>query len=194
MNKNIFVKKIRAQIQESINIKGKLSDTCAKDIAYAAERIITALKRGRKLLLCGNGGSAADAQHIAGEFVGRFRKQRRPLPVIALNTNTSILTSIGNDFGYNLVFSKQVEALGEKGDILIAISTSGRSANIIKAVKTAKKIGIFTIALTGGKGSTLKSISDLSIIVPSNETPRIQEAHILTGHIICALVEDTLFT
>ncbi|MGD9709988.1 MAG: D-sedoheptulose 7-phosphate isomerase [Halothiobacillaceae bacterium] len=151
---------------------------------------IEALNNGGRLYLCGNGGSAADAQHIAAELVGRFAHARRGLPAIALTTDTSALTSIGNDFGFDHVFARQVEALARKGDILIGISTSGNSRNVIEAVKVARKLGVTTIGLLGGSGGALKDLVDHVLIVPSHDTPRIQECHILIGHIWCAMIDE----
>lgn len=181
---------IRAQIQDNINTLQELSPEL---ILNAGNKLASALKKGRKLLLCGNGGSAADSQHIAAEFMNRFRKDRNPLPAIALTTDTSILTSISNDYEYKYTFSKQVSALGQKGDILIGISTSGIAENVIEAVKTAGRKGLYTIGLTGDSGGRLKDIVNLCIKVPSHDTPRIQEAHILIGHLLCDIVEKTIF-
>jgi D-sedoheptulose 7-phosphate isomerase len=144
-------------------------------------------------MLCGNGGSAADAQHIAAEFVNRFILERPPLPAIALTTDTSIITSVGNDYSFDEVFSKQVKAIGMEGDILLAISTSGNSANVLSAVEAAKNQGIFTVGLTGGDGGKLATLVELALMVKSDSPPRIQETHILVGHIICQLVDYLLF-
>ena len=144
-------------------------------------------------MLCGNGGSAADAQHIAAEFVNRFQLERKPLPALALTTDTSIITSIANDYGYEKIYSKQITALGAEGDILLSISTSGNSPNIISAIITAKKMGIYTVGLSGRDGGEMNKLVDLSMVVESNSTPRIQEVHILTGHLICELVDYILF-
>jgi D-sedoheptulose 7-phosphate isomerase len=182
--------KIRLQIEESIETKRKLS---AVDIESAARLIIGAYKSGHKVLLAGNGGSAADCQHIAGELVGRFKKERRALPAISLSTDTSVLTALTNDYGGEVIFSRQVEALGQEGDVLIAISTSGSSANIINAANAAKKARMKVVGFTGSKGSRLKSLSDACIMVPSEDTPRIQESHITAAHVICGLVEEALF-
>ena len=153
--------------------------------------IIKALKNGNKILIAGNGGSAADAQHFAAELAGKFiRNNRKPLPAIALTANSSTITALGNDFGYENVFLKQIEALGNKGDILFLISTSGNSMNLIKAVRLAKEKNLTTISLLGNNGGRLKQISDLSIIVPSENTQNIQEAHILIIHIICEAIEN----
>ncbi len=163
------------------------------EISEAARKIISSLKDSNKILICGNGGSAADAQHMAAEFIGRFKKDRKPLPAVALTTDSSVLTSLGNDFGFKTVFSKQVEALGEKGDILILISTSGKSENLIEAALSAEKAGMFSIALLGKDGGRLKDRAGISIVVPSMDTARIQEAHSLIIHTICELVEYSLF-
>jgi D-sedoheptulose 7-phosphate isomerase len=158
-----------------------------------AERITLAFTGDRKLLLCGNGGSAADAQHIAAEFVNRFLLERPPLPAIALTTDTSIITSIGNDYTFNDIFSKQVKAIGLEGDVLMGLSTSGNSGNVLSAVDAAKSQGIFTVGLTGNDGGQLSDLADMALVVDSNKTPRIQETHILVGHVICELVDYLLF-
>jgi len=183
------------QIKESISVKEKLLadvSTCGQ-ILSAARRLIEAYGNQRKTLIAGNGGSAADAQHIAGEFVSRFYFDRPGLPSIALSTDTSILTAIGNDYGYQKVFARQVQAQGVAGDVFIGISTSGNSANILEALAMCKEKGIFTIGLTGAKGGKMLDCCDICIRVPSDETPRIQESHILVGHILCCLVEEAVF-
>ncbi|MEK6778008.1 MAG: D-sedoheptulose 7-phosphate isomerase [bacterium] len=159
-------------------------------IEAGADAIFQALKKGSKVLVMGNGGSAADAQHLAAEFVGRFLHERKALPAVALTTDTSILTAIGNDYGYDSVFVRQIEALAVRGDVVIGISTSGRSKNVILALNRAKEIGCFTLGLTGGDGGEISRITDLSLVVPSRDTPRIQEGHILVIHILCDLVEQ----
>lgn len=151
---------------------------------------ISVLNNGGKIIFMGNGGSAADAQHLAAELVGRFKKNRKPLPAIALSTNTSTITAIGNDFGFEDIFTRQIEALANKSDLVVGLSTSGKSQNIIKAVTKAKESGIKTIGLLGNDGGDLKDIVNLSVIVPLNDTPRIQEIHIMIGHIICEFVDD----
>jgi len=158
-----------------------------------AEYISKAFKNDRKLMLCGNGGSAADAQHIAAEFVNRFLLDRHPLPAMALTTDTSIITSVANDYSYEEVFSKQIQALGVEGDILLAISTSGNSNSILSAIRTAKEKGLYTVGLIGGDGGEMLTLVDLPLVVESNQTPRVQETHILAGHLICELVEYILF-
>jgi D-sedoheptulose 7-phosphate isomerase len=155
--------------------------------------ISQAFERGNKLLLFGNGGSAADAQHIAAEFVNRYIIDRPPLPAIALTTDTSILTSVSNDLAFQEIFSKQVKALGKDGDIAIGLSTSGNSSNVIKAFEVAREMGIKTVALVGNDGGMLAKIADIAMIVPSSSTPRIQETHILVAHILCEMVEHQLF-
>ena len=157
------------------------------------EVLVNAFKQGNKALLFGNGGSAADAQHIAAELVGRFAFDRPALPALALSVNSSCVTAIGNDYGFDRVFSRQLEALARPGDIAIGISTGGNSANVLRAMSTARKIGLKTIALTGRSGGNLRNAVDYCICVPSNETPRIQECHILVGHIISELVEREIF-
>ena len=184
---------IEKALRDSIEVKEKFIRENSSNIIALAEKIALAFTGDRKLMLCGNGGSAADAQHIAGEFINRFLLERPPLPAIALTTDTSIITSIGNDYSFDEVFSKQVKALGVEGDILLAISTSGNSGNVISAVKDAKKQGIFSVGLTGGDGGRLKGLVDMALVVKSDVTPRIQETHILVGHIICQLVDYILF-
>ncbi len=151
-----------------------------------------ALKNGHKILFFGNGGSASDSQHLAAEFVGRYEKERRALPAIALTTDTSILTAVGNDYGYDRVFERQIEALGSRGDVAFGISTSGNSKNVLLGIKKAKEKGLYTIGLSGRDGGELKSLADLSFVVPSQKTARIQEAHIMIGHIICERVDELL--
>ncbi len=160
----------------------------------AAESCIAALRAGGKVLLAGNGGSAADAQHIAGELVSRFMFDRPGLPGIALTTDTSILTAIGNDYGYERLFSRQVQALGRRGDVFIAYSTSGSSPNIVAALKTAREMGLVTVGFTGNRGGTMNALCEHLLAVPSPETPRIQEGHLVMGHILCGLIESALFS
>lgn len=188
-----MVEKVREIIKESIATKERLLDI-SESIARAVEMAAETLKGGHKILLCGNGGSAADSQHIAAEFVVRFTRPRRALPAIALTVDTSVLTAASNDFGYDEVFSRQVEALGEEGDLLIAISTSGRSPNVNRAVKKAKERGLRVIYLCGERGNDVEESVDLTIRVPSGVTARIQEAHITIGHIIVELTEEKLLS
>lgn len=187
------LKLIQKRIDDSIRIQRRFSQKLMKDIALSAEKIVGCYRDGGKLILFGNGGSAADAQHIACELVGRFLKERAPLDATALSTNTSILTALGNDYGYDHVFERQVEASAKPGDIVLAISTSGDSANVVRAIKAAKKIGCVTIGMTGQAGGKLKPMVDILLNVPSKgPSPLIQESHILIGHIICELVERSL--
>ena len=194
-SKSGFEDRVTKLIDASIVTKQNLlgdAETITK-IAKASEILVDALRQGNKLLLFGNGGSAADAQHIAAELVGRFAFDRPALPALALSVNTSCVTAIGNDYGFDQVFSRQIEALARPGDVAIGISTSGNSPNVIRAVTTAKKMGLHTIALTGRSGGDLKNAVDNCICAPSNETPRIQECHILVGHILSELVEWEIF-
>jgi len=183
---------IADRLAEHARVMQEISRTKIGEIEKVAGLIVAALKNGGKVILFGNGGSAADAQHIAAELVGKFKMERRALPAIALNTNTSIVTALANDYGYETVFRRQVEALGNKNDIAIGISTSGNSPVVIEGIAAAKKIGAETVGLTGGNGGQLAQTAGFSIIVPSDNTPRIQEAHITIGHIICELVEKAL--
>nr|WP_317853519.1 D-sedoheptulose 7-phosphate isomerase [Neobacillus sp. Marseille-Q6967] len=185
---------IKKQIIGSCKVKEMLqNDDYIQLIKLIAEEAIAAIKAGKKVLLAGNGGSAADAQHIAGELVSRFYFDRPGLPAVALTTDTSILTAVGNDYGYEHLFSRQIDALGQPGDLFIGLSTSGNSTNIINALKICKEKKITTVGLTGKLGGEIPKYCDYCMKVPSSETPRIQESHILIGHILCALVEETLF-
>ena len=185
--------RIKDILLESIQIKEELLRANISKIVEITEVIIECLKKNGKVILFGNGGSASDSQHIAAEFVGRFEKDRNALPAISLTTNTSILTAIANDYGYEKVFEKQIEALGQKNDVAIGISTSGKTKNVVLGIKQAKKMGLKTVALTGGDGGELVKVADISLLVPSLITARIQEAHITIGHILCELVEERLF-
>lgn len=184
--------RIKELLLESIQIKEELLRTKIGEILSITETIQDSLKKNGKVILFGNGGSASDSQHLAAEFVGRFKKDRSALAAIALTTNTSILTSLANDYGYEIVFAKQIEALGQKNDVAIGISTSGKAKNVAAGIRQAKKMGIKTIALTGGDGGELAKLADISLLVPSSVTARIQEAHITIGHIICELIEEAL--
>jgi D-sedoheptulose 7-phosphate isomerase len=190
-----FELRVSKLIEASIATKQLLlsSRDAVLTVAKAGEILVEALKQGNKALLLGNGGSAADAQHIAAELVGRFAFDRPALPALALSVNSSCVTAIGNDYGFDQVFSRQLEALGRPGDVAIGISTSGNSPNVARAMSTAKKMGLHTIALAGRTGGTLRNAVDQCICVPSNDTPRIQECHILIGHILSELVEKELF-
>lgn len=188
MNKEEIVVK---QIQESVYLKKRLRGE-TRTLVAIADQLIQALRKGKKVLLFGNGGSAADAQHIAAELSGKYTRHRDPLPAIALTTNTSSLTAIANDYGYEAVFARQLQALVAEGDIVIGISTSGSSPNVLLAMEEAKRRGAITIALTG-QGGKLKELADYVLSVPSTKTARIQEVHITIGHIICHLVEEEIF-
>ncbi len=184
--------KISAWIRESIRVKEECLKSQAGPIEEAARCIIGSLKKGGKVILFGNGGSAADAQHLTAELVGRFRRERDPIPALALSVNTSILTSIANDYGYEAVFKRQIEALGMPGDVAIGISTSGNAESVIEAINAASKRGIKTLALTGGDSGHLAKVVDIAIVVPSQETAHIQEVHITIGHLLCELIEEAL--
>ena len=187
------------QVRAAIGTTARLLKEMAADAALcaataaAAEACIAALRGGRKLMICGNGGSAADAQHWAGELVSRFHYDRPGLPAIALTTDSSILTAIGNDYGYERVFARQVEALGAAGDVLLAISTSGNSPNVVAALEAARARGIATVGFTGQGGGRMAALCDLCIRIPSSSTPRIQEGHEVLGHAICAMIEAAIF-
>ncbi len=186
---------ITGQIQETQRIMLAMlaDDALLARVDAAAEACITALNNGGKILLAGNGGSAADAQHIAGEFVSRFAFDRPGLPAIALTTDTSILTAIGNDYGYDKLFARQVQAHGQKGDVFIAYSTSGKSSNVMVALQEAKNRGVVCIGMTGNRGGPMQALCDHYLDVPSADTPKIQEGHAVLGHILCGLVERALF-
>lgn len=176
------------------NLKSLLDNKYTiEQIEKVAHSIVFAIKNGNKLLICGNGGSAADSQHMAGEFVCRFYKDRDPLPAIALTTDTSVITAISNDYDYDQVFARQIKAIGKKGDVLLGISTSGTSKNVHEAFRVAREMGINTILLTGAEEKTIAQFSDIIIKTPSSDTPRIQEMHLLIEHIICELVEEGIY-
>jgi len=190
-----FEPRVIKLMEASIATKQDLlhSSALVSVVAKVSEVLIRALQQGNKALLFGNGGSAADAQHIAAEFVGRFAFERPALPALALSVNTSCVTAIGNDYGFDQVFSRQIEAIGRPGDVAVGITTSGNSPNVLRAVTAARKVGLHTVGLTGRGGGKLKECVDHCICVPSDETPRIQECHTLVGHIISELVEHELF-
>ena len=188
------VKIIIAELEEGITARRRLLESCLEQIVDVARLIRGALQSGNKVLLCGNGGSAADAQHIAAELVGRFRRERRSLPAIALTTDSSILTAVSNDYGFEQIFARQVEALVQPGDVVVGISTSGHSANVLKAMMTARERGALTAGLTGSNGIRLASICDASVMVPSNNVARVQEIHIAIGHLLCELIESATET
>lgn len=188
-------KYVKGHLEDGVSVRKQVAKTCSDSISEAISLIAESFTNGRKLLLCGNGGSAADCQHMAAEFVSSFSKDvsRDSLPAIALTTNTSTLTAYANDFGYDGVFSRQIQGLGAEGDVLLGISTSGNSKNVILAVHAASGLGIKTIVLTGAGGGALKSMADICIEVPSAETTHIQECHLAIEHIICAAVEKIMF-
>jgi D-sedoheptulose 7-phosphate isomerase len=185
---------IKEEYQAHLQAMEATVQLCQQTMEEIAACIVECFRQGRKLLICGNGGSAADAQHVAAEFVNRFRSDRAALPAIALTTDTSIITAIGNDSAYEYVFSRQVEALGRPGDILAAISTSGKSASVLKALETARALGLTNLGFTSKNGRlTMEPKCDHCLIIPSEETPRIQECHLFAWHVICGNVEETLF-
>ena len=186
---------VQGRIQSSIDIKTTLlrNSQFHDALAHVASQIVESLRAGGKVIFFGNGGSAADAQHLTAEFTGRYLKERRALAALALSTNSSSVTAIGNDYGFDLVFARQLEALGKEGDVAIGISTSGNSRNVIRAFEAAKSKSIYTVALTGASGGAMKKVADCTICIPTEQTPRIQECHILAGHIICEIVELALF-
>ncbi len=184
---------IDQELRESAEIKLALANWHGREILIVAERMATALKADKKIVIFGNGGSAADAQHMAGELVGRFVKERRALPAIALTTDTSILTAVGNDYGYEDIFSRQIEGLVRRGDVALGISTSGNSKNVLRGLASAKDQGAFTIGLTGKAGGKLASAANVAIKVPSTNTQRIQESHLTIIHLVCGLIEEMLF-
>lgn len=187
--------KIKSIIAASISVKELLLQDSGiqQKMETAVEQIVAAFQNGKKVLFCGNGGSAADAQHLAAEFSGRFYIDRKALPAEALHCNTSYLTAVANDYSYDVIYARIVEGTGQEGDVLIGLSTSGNSGNIVKAFETARQKKMLTIGLTGETGGKMKDLSDILFNVPSRDTPRIQESHIMIGHIICELVEEKLF-
>ena len=190
------MEKIKNIIQSSIDVKQQVlqSQELLTTVNKVVEVVTSSLKNGGRIYFCGNGGSAADAQHLAAEFSGRFYTDRKALPAEALHCNTSYLTAVGNDYGFDLVYSRLIDGIGNKGDVLIGLSTSGNSANIVKAFEVAKQKGVITVGFTGAAGGIMKSLSDHLINIPSKDTPRIQESHIMIGHIICQLVEENYFS
>lgn len=192
---NLVMNKIIEIITESIKVKNQIleDENLLLKVQNVVDAVTAAFKKGKKVLFCGNGGSAADAQHLAAEFSGRFYKDRAALPAEALHCNTSYLTAVANDYSYDAIYARLIEGTGHEGDVLVGISTSGNSANIVKAFAAAKNKGMTTIGFTGATGGLMKEASDILINIPSLDTPRIQESHILLGHIICQIVEENLF-
>ena len=189
------MQQIKQIIQASIDVKKLLleDEHLLSTINACVDTIVTAFRNGNKVLFCGNGGSAADAQHLAAEFSGRFYKDRDALPAEALHANTSYITAVGNDYGFEHIYSRMIKGIGMKGDVLVGLSTSGNSKNIINAFEVAKQKGMITIAFTGASGGSMKALADYLLNIPSTDTPRIQESHITIGHIICQLVEEKYF-
>ena len=189
------MEKIRKIIIDSIAVKQQVlaNENLLRITAEVAEKMVSALKNGNRIYFCGNGGSAADAQHLAAEFSGRFYTDRDALPAEALHCNTSYLTAVANDYSYDVVYARLIKGIGQKGDFLVGLSTSGNSANIIKAFEVAREKGIYTVGFTGETGGKMKELSDYLINIPSKDTPRIQESHIMLGHIVCQLVEEQYF-
>jgi D-sedoheptulose 7-phosphate isomerase len=190
MNREKALQEVLNSFRTGTDLRNQVAQDCGEKIVDAAALIAQCLRSGGKLLFFGNGGSAADAQHLAAEFVGRFQIERHPLPAIALTTDSSILTAVGNDYGFEQIFARQVQALGQPGDVAIGISTSGNSLNVTSAIKQAAKRGLKTIGLAGNDGGALSKCVDISITVASTNTARVQECHITIGHILCELVED----
>lgn len=185
-------KEIERIFQESIRVKEQTLKENSAKIALAVKEIMRTFQKNGKVIFFGNGGSAADSQHIAAEFIGRFQKERKSLPALALTTDTSILTALGNDYGFEVIFSRQIEGLGQKNDLAFGLSTSGNSQNVIAGIQQAKRMGLKTVSLTGCGGGALAKLTDISLIVPSSNTARIQESHICVAHAICELVENQL--
>jgi D-sedoheptulose 7-phosphate isomerase len=183
---------LRGNMERCLEVHTRFAETCLPALTNAAAALIAAYRAGHKALFFGNGGSAADAQHLAAEFLGRYLRERTPLPALALHANSSALTAIGNDYGYDQVFARQLQALAVRGDVAVGISTSGNSSNVLEAMACARRLGLVTIALTGSSGGRLRGLADILITVPSEETPRIQECHILAGHALCDAVEQAL--
>lgn len=186
--------KIKELLKESISVKEEILKSQVNTIVDIVEVIVKAIQNGKKLIIFGNGGSAADSQHIVAEFVGRFKRERSPIPAIALSTNTSTVTALSNDYGYEFSFKRQLEALASQGDIAIGLSTSGNAANVHEALMKAKDLDLKVITMTGKDGGKIAKLADVALKIPSHNTPRIQESHITAGHIICELVEDSLYT
>lgn len=181
------------ELKDSAKVKLQLADENADIIADIAKLMISSLRNGHKVLFCGNGGSAADAQHLSAELLGKFKMNRKALPSLALNVNTSALTAVANDFGYDMTFERLIEGLGSEGDVLVGLSTSGKSTNVVRAMIKAHQIGMKTVAFVGNSPGTMGKEADICLMIPSDDTPRIQEAHITAGHIICGLIERALF-
>lgn len=189
-----MIAEISSQLRSHKDVITRIEEELSTQIATVVTRLLETFERGGKLLVMGNGGSAADAQHFVAEIVGRFKMERRALPAIALSTDTSILTAIGNDYGFDKVFSRQIEALAKTGDLVVGISTSGNSSNVLQALQLADKMGCLTVGLLGKDGGSIKDVCDIALIVPTVDTPRVQEGHITIIHIVCDLLERAMFT
>ena len=183
---------LRRNIESSIEVHSRVLEACLPAMRTAADALIAAYLSGRKAIFFGNGGSAADAQHLAAEFLGRYLRERRPMPALALHVNTSAVTAIANDYGYEHVFSRQLQAFAVAGDVAVGISTSGNSQTVVEALTVARKMGVYTIGLTGASGGRMRDLVDVLIAAPTNDTPRIQECHILVGHALCDAVEQAV--
>jgi D-sedoheptulose 7-phosphate isomerase len=183
---------LRSNIERSVEVHSQLLGACLPAMITAADALIRAYRSGHKALFFGNGGSSTDAEHLAGEFLGRYLRERSPMPAVALAENMSAVTAIANDYGYEHVYSRQLQALAVPGDVAVGISTSGNSRNVLEAVRKARELGLFTIGLTGASGGQMRNLTDALIAVPSDETPRIQECHILVGHALCDAVEQAI--
>src|SRR5580704_4385446 len=183
---------LRRNIESSVQVQSRVLESCLPAMILAADALIAAYRGGHKAIFFGNGGSAADAQHLAAEFLGRYLRERRPMPAVALDANTSAVTAIANDYGYEHVFSRQLQALAVAGDVAVGISTSGNSQSVLEALTIARKMGLYTIGLTGATGGRMRELVDVLIAAPSNETPRIQECHIVVGHALCDAVEQAV--
>ena len=183
---------LRRNIESSIEVHSRVLEACLPAMRTAADALIAAYLSGRKAIFFGNGGSAADAQHLAAEFLGRYLRERRPMPALALHVNTSAVTAIANDYGYEHVFSRQLQAFAVAGDVAVGISTSGNSQTVVEALTVARKMGVYTIGLTGASGGRMRNLVDVLIAAPTNDTPRIQECHILVGHALCDAVEQAV--
>jgi D-sedoheptulose 7-phosphate isomerase len=191
---NTFAAKIAAELEESIQIKEKTLERQLKTLEIIGQAMLTALIAGNKVILFGNGGSAADSQHIAAEFINRFRRERRAMPAIALTTDTSVMTSIANDYSFDNIFSRQIEALGDSGDIALGISTSGNSPNVLNAFRTARQLGLITVGFTGASGGRMTDLAEICFHVPSESVSRIQEVHLTAAHALCGLMEEELIS
>ncbi len=187
-----MIKTIMNEFENHLETIQMVQETMTNELMIASQMVLDALKDGKKILICGNGGSAADAQHFAAELTGRYKTERRGLPAIALTTDTSAITAIGNDYGYERIFDRQTEALANEGDLLIGISTSGNSKNVLNALKVAKSLGCLTLGMSGRDGGAMNEVCDFNLVVKSDNTPRIQEMHILFIHIICQIIDDNI--